>query len=578
MTANNLDIALYYAKNFGWKLFPCEWALDPISKPPNEFYSHMELVKCYLDVGMWDCENVFRLDVISSDPDTIKGWARKWPHCYFCVALSPSKLIDFIIKKNEKFKRSFQPFANLEHLEIIHGKLPPTLTISGPSSGSLHYIYNHPAEVEYYGCLSDQEIAPDIITQCDLIPLPGSYVHGKGVYSVVSGNTPVAPMPKWLPDVVKQADDKYATATKKSNPIPIKDVAEQTNKTFNVALKKCPQDHPFPKEDPSPNPFSSIKDAVFKADKFTDLPIPPKTIYLDPWLTAQTIIMIVGYRGLGKTWFVLSLLMAIAKNKNFGPWEILNGAPVLYYDAEMVAYDIKERLLQFDDGSSCQNPFYVYSDAFATRLGIPRGDLLDPEWRTAIKNVLLELGVKIWAIDNISSLTTNNNENNKKEWSPINSWLLDLRFAGITTILLHHTNKAGDQRGTSSREDNIDISIMLKKPSGYSAEDGAKFITSFTKSRIRTAELHKLSKCQFQLMLDNNDKVYWNWSKSKRDRKTEIIRLKNLGWDNTAIATEVSCSLPNIGQILKRSIKEGLLTEDGKLTTKGSELIAYKPL
>jgi putative DNA primase/helicase len=87
-----------------------------------------------------------------------------------------------------------------------------------------------------------------------------------------------------------------------------------------------------------------------------------------------------------------------------------------------------------------------------------------------MKRIILTRGVKLWAVDNIASLASGIDENAKKEWDPINSWLLDLRFAGITTLLLHHTNKEGGQRGTSAREDNIDTSLILKQPADYEAD------------------------------------------------------------------------------------------------------------
>jgi predicted AAA+ superfamily ATPase len=51
--------------------------------------------------------------------------------------------------------------------------------------------------------------------------------------------------------------------------------------------------------------------------------MPEKVVYLDPWLSALSIILITGVRGIGKSWFLLALLVALVKCKSFGPWDAL---------------------------------------------------------------------------------------------------------------------------------------------------------------------------------------------------------------------------------------------------------------
>ncbi len=373
----------------------------------------------------------------------------------------------------------------------------------------------------------------------------------------------------------------------------------------------------IPEKDPLDR-FAGLKDEVFTLDKFKALDIPPKQKYLDPWLAAQTIIMVVGFRGCGKTWFVLSALMAVAKGSgSFGPWDVKESATVMYYDAEMVAQDTQERLIllgekeanygkknrrtnsangpgdiagrvrnkdtgDYADGVRgivgrdrtanryhLESPFYIYSDALVTQKGFPRGNLLNLEWRGVMKGILLDLGVKVWAMDNISSLTPSGDESSKEAWAPINSWLLDLRFAGITTIFIHHTGKDGEQRGTSGREDNLDISITLKQPPGYVAEDGAKFIAQFTKSRIRMADLPKIANTQFQMTLEDG-RVKWICENPKKERRLEVLKLKNKGLSSTEIAGELDCSKRYVNQVIKKAVIDGYLNAKGEITEKGN--------
>ena len=280
--------------------------------------------------------------------------------------------------------------------------------------------------------------------------------------------------------------------------------------------------------------------------------MPEKKVYLDPWLTALGIILVTGQRGIGKSWFLLALLFAIAKRKGFGPWNAVNTDPGLYLDGEMAGQDAQERLITLDSTGERESPLYIYSDAYAASQGLPRANLLNPEWRKQMKDLLLDLGVKVWVVDNIASLTPNIDENSKQEWDPINQWLLELRFNEITTILAHHTNRSGGQRGTSGREDNIDISILLKHPEGYTAEDGVSFIVSFTKARIATPQLSKIADTAFRMEIDHTGKTVWTWKAVKQQLKEQILNMHKEGMNPKDIANDLKCSHQHVYQTIKR--------------------------
>ena len=197
---------------------------------------------------------------------------------------------------------------------------------------------------------------------------------------------------------------------------------------------------------------ASLEDAILEVRSFKALDLPPKQKILNPWITNPSISLIYGWRGVGKTFFAMAIIDAITKGKPFGPWEALHPVPCLFLDGEMPVEDINTRL----DDSDRKEPFYLYSDAYANQLGLPRAHLANDSWRTKMKSILMTKKVKLWVIDNLASLAGGLDENTKKDWDPVNSWLLELRFAGISTLMLHHETKEGKQRGTSAREDNID--------------------------------------------------------------------------------------------------------------------------
>jgi len=186
-----------------------------------------------------------------------------------------------------------------------------------------------------------------------------------------------------------------------------------------------------------------------------------------------------------------------------------------------------------------------------------------------MKRILTTRGVKLWVVDNLASLTGGIDENAKRDWDPVNAWLLELRFAGIATMLLHHTNKGGSQRGTSAREDNIDTSIMLKRPFDYVPEDGAKFIVNFQKARVATKDLNLIGDTQFQLTQDETGRLTWTWGNVRRETKVEALRLIDEGATNQEIIEALGVTKGRVSQIRKSAINEGMLSMKGKLTQSG---------
>jgi len=309
---------------------------------------------------------------------------------------------------------------------------------------------------------------------------------------------------------------------------------------------------------------ATIENVILQAKDFTALDLPEKKKLLAPWLTEQSITLISGWRGTGKTWLALAILDAVSKGESFGPWDSEAKTPCLYVDGEMASQDIMERCrdLKIDE-------VYIYSDAYANGLGLPRANLLSERWRTEMKRILTTRGIKLWVLDNIGSLAPGIDENSKKDWDPVNAWLLQLRFAGIATILLHHTGKLGGQRGTSAREDNLDNSIILKRSFDYAPEDGCKFILNFAKNRVRTQDLPLIADNEFLLKQDESGHLTWTFSNVKKKTKLEVMRLLDEGTEYSSICEDLSISKGYITKVKKQGIADGILSAKGKLTQSG---------
>jgi hypothetical protein len=318
----------------------------------------------------------------------------------------------------------------------------------------------------------------------------------------------------------------------------------------------------------------SLRQAILDADQIRVMDFPEKRKILAPWLSEQTLVLVPGWRGVGKTWFALGVVDAVTRGVSFGPWPVVTPVPCLYIDGEMAIQDIKERLhfIGTSTDEPRKEPLLVYSDFYGNSLGLPKANLLNPKWRRAIKEVSLDWSVRVIVLDNISSLCPGIEENSKLDWDPINQWLLDLRFNGFSVILLHHVNKEGGQRGTSAREDNIDISIHLVQPADYVPEDGARFIVKFSKARIRTADLSLIGDTEFQLK-ENEGRVEWVFSGMKKKNKVEILRLLSEGIPQIEIKDILGLSKGQVSKIRAWLVEEEHLTDGGEITVKGTNFL-----
>jgi hypothetical protein len=341
--------------------------------------------------------------------------------------------------------------------------------------------------------------------------------------------------------------------------------AELVTESLKQALP-IPEDH----QDESDRLIASLEDVILSDQEFLAKEFPQRPTIMHPWLPEQSTGMIYGARGIGKTQFAMGLVDAITRGASFGPWTAGDPVSCMYLDAEMVAVDVQRRLA--DLGTADRKArLLVYSDAYANALGFRKASVLNEKWRNALGDFLVKHEIKLWILDNLSSCTPGIDENSKEYWDPINQWLLGLRFKGVSTLLLHHEGKSGSQRGTSSREDNLDYCISLKRPPDYVIEDGAHFIAKFTKCRIPTEHLSLIADTVFKLIQTTGDCAEWTWRDARAENTLKILRLSDEGLGVTDIASIIGVDKAHVSRTRKKAIDDCLLTKTGKLTQLGHQ-------
>lgn len=218
------------------------------------------------------------------------------------------------------------------------------------------------------------------------------------------------------------------------------------------------------------------------------LHIPERPRHL-PWLPEGGNVMVFGPRGVGKTFLQLALAVSLTTGKDLLKWNVESPVGVLYLDGEMQLDELRERATALMDTPPVVPLEFLTSQLVYQRCGGKDLVLTSPVMRQQVVKILdARPDIRVLILDNISCLFSGINEDSKQDWEPINAWLIRLRHRGLATLLVHHSGKGGQQRGTSGREDSLDTVVQLKEPAGKDARDGCHFEMHFTKCRSVTGE------------------------------------------------------------------------------------------
>ncbi len=225
----------------------------------------------------------------------------------------------------------------------------------------------------------------------------------------------------------------------------------------------------------------NLADAVLSFLELCKAKIPERKMIL-PWLPAGGLTMIYAPRGLGKTFFGLSLAVACASGGRFLKWDVQAPCGVLYLDGEMRLQEYRERLVQFVKGE-LKHPLSTLShesfyQSFERDLSITNGEI-----QTAMLDLLdVDTRTRLVVIDNLSVLAHLPEDKGDYWRAEFLPFLIALRRRGVAVLLIHHAGKSGDQRGASAREDALDAVVKLSKADDEKT-DGARFKVEFSKSR-----------------------------------------------------------------------------------------------
>jgi putative DNA primase/helicase len=277
------------------------------------------------------------------------------------------------------------------------------------------------------------------------------------------------------------------------------------------------------------------------AEELLTLTLPQREYPLAPVLPLPGLAMLYAPRGAGKTFTALSIALAVASGGAALKWRAPKPRRVLYVDGEMPAGQMQERLARLIRAADAHPPeadFLRFISADLEPEELP--SIARPETQRALEAEMAATGAEVVIFDNLSTLATGPRENESDDWVDLQTWFLRLRRLGKSVILVHHAGKAGQQRGTSRREDALDTVIALRRPADYGPERGAAFETHLEKARGVTGA--DATPFAAELVETPDGGLTWAWRDLGDERRARAIELLAAGMSIRDVAEETGLS------------------------------------
>lgn len=283
---------------------------------------------------------------------------------------------------------------------------------------------------------------------------------------------------------------------------------------------------------------------------------PKREPVLAPAFMLGSLNMVFSQRGVGKTHTALGIAYAGASGSNFWGWKASRPFKTLYIDGEMPGEALQSRLAEIVKAHE-KEPSTDYFRLLTIDLnGGQMPDLSTLNGQIAIEDYCLDAELII--VDNLSCLCRSGRENEAESWLSIGEWAMRMRSLGKCVIFIHHAGKNNMQRGTSKREDILDVVLELKRPVDYQADQGARFIVNFTKARHLSGNESQ----SFEAMLMTIDgKQTWATKPASESTFGQVVELANLGLSQADIAKELEVNKSTVCRAYNSAKEKGLITE-----------------
>jgi putative DNA primase/helicase len=321
----------------------------------------------------------------------------------------------------------------------------------------------------------------------------------------------------------------------------------------------------MPNDQPSPTP--PLRPLSASELMAMDLPAPRPILESahGPLLTSKSLALLHGPRGIGKSLVALGIAWAAATGGRFLGWQAPQPRRVTYIDGEMAAAELRERMRLFGRGPETMpgtmpdTLTFLLGDLHSKSEGLPDLGTLDGQYAL----------LKQWTdwpdllvLDNLASLVAPRyapRQGGADHWSALQRLLLHLRRRGTAVLIVHHSDRAGQPRGTSRREELLDLVLALRKPRDYAPSDGARFEIHVEKARGLWGDA--VAPIEARLARDPTQGdaggTRWQWRPAQRGELDRVAALLKDGLNPNQIARELGISKSRSYRLRERVVGLG---------------------
>lgn len=186
-------------------------------------------------------------------------------------------------------------------------------------------------------------------------------------------------------------------------------------------------------------------------------------LILGEYLAEGETLMLYAPTGQGKTVNALMLSIALTTGGRFYDWQVTEPMPVLFIEGgELTAYGIAERMrgIYKRQGITEDNNFHLKAPTKENPLTY---NITDPKHQKVIYEYIKEYDIKCVVFDNYNSLRREE-ESEFLAWEKLERFLNKLKTVGVASVIIHHTNKGGQQQsGAQRKSDFCDLILRIQK-------------------------------------------------------------------------------------------------------------------
>ena len=278
----------------------------------------------------------------------------------------------------------------------------------------------------------------------------------------------------------------------------------------------------------------------------------PRPVLLAPFLRNESLTLLLGPRGVGKSYTALGIARAVASGEPFLGWQPLRPLKVAYVDGELSGYDLQQRLKSF--GPPPDKLEFVIGSMRGNRTpDLSKGD----QWEALWAPWLPDKGPYLLVIDSLSSLIGSEGKE-ASAWAIARRFLLYLRTWGYSVLLVHDGSARGHARGSRRLEDVFDTILSLRRPDDYQPSEGLRYELHFSKARGLVGS--GLEPFEARMTVDAAGYAHWH---RQAVGSVEIHRMAGLlkdGLNPLPAAKQLGLSKSKAYRLRDRAVSFGLLT------------------